>query len=294
MKRIFLLILAMSLAFTPLGYSTWDKDEPLGTRNASDIDAYMGANQTALEDSLEELHGWLNLSVTRPTAATVLVTATHIYLQGTALDGALMVPILASTVSETLTISSSGASGLDTGAEAASTWYYIWIIAKADGTVNGLLSASSSDPTMPTGYVYKTLVSAVYNDSGSDFIDFEQISGNYWYSTWRSMASGNVGIVSWTSIDTTTFVPSALSTLIQGTVSAGDNSKIVAVANDSTIPGVDPTSSVADANRMGAGFGAYGEIPFFFNLKTANTMYWVSDTTTAEVFCAGFIINKLT
>ncbi len=62
---------------------------------------------------------------------------------------------------------------LDTGAEAASTWYYVWLI--YNGTaVAGLFSASSSAPTLPTGYTYKALVGAVRNQSTSNFLKFVQ------------------------------------------------------------------------------------------------------------------------
>jgi hypothetical protein len=64
-------------------------------------------------------------------------------------------------------MTTSGANGLDTGAEAASTWYYVWLI--SDGsTMAGLLSTSAATPTMPGGYVYKTLVGASYNDATSN------------------------------------------------------------------------------------------------------------------------------
>jgi hypothetical protein len=84
---------------------------------------------------------------------------------------------LASAVSETVDITASGASGLDTGAEANSTWYYLWIIYNGT-TVNALLSTSSTAPTMPTipsAYTYKALVGAVYNNSSGHFISLYQL-----------------------------------------------------------------------------------------------------------------------
>lgn len=76
----------------------------------------------------------------------------------------------------TIDITLSGAGGLDTGAEAASTWYYIWAIYNpSTDTISGMLSTSSSNPTMPAGYSYKALLGAVYNDSGSNFLRFNQV-----------------------------------------------------------------------------------------------------------------------
>lgn len=82
--------------------------------------------------------------------------------------------------SYTIDITASGALGLDTGAEANDAWYYIWMIAKTDGTVSALLSASATSPTLPAGYAYKRLVSAVRNKSGN-FVDFYQYQNNYVY-----------------------------------------------------------------------------------------------------------------
>lgn len=66
-------------------------------------------------------------------------------------------------------ITTSGANGLDTGSEAGSTWYHIWVIAKKDGTTAGLLSASATSPTIPSGYTFKAYIGAVYNGSSENF-----------------------------------------------------------------------------------------------------------------------------
>lgn len=78
------------------------------------------------------------------------------------------------SVNRVIDITVSGADGLDTGAEAANTWYHVWIIAKEDGTVAGLLSSSSTTPTLPSGYTYKGYVGAVRNDASSNFIGTRQ------------------------------------------------------------------------------------------------------------------------
>ena len=71
------------------------------------------------------------------------------------------------TVSKTINLANSGANGLDTGSVATSTWYYLWVIAKEDGTVDGLGSTSSTSPTMPSGYTFKALIGAVRTKTGS-------------------------------------------------------------------------------------------------------------------------------
>ena len=79
---------------------------------------------------------------------------------------------LATGVSLTVDITAAGASnGLDTlpgtGAS-ASTWYYFYVIYNPGAnTVQGLISASATSPTLPSGYTCFQLVGAVYNQSGS-------------------------------------------------------------------------------------------------------------------------------
>lgn len=77
-------------------------------------------------------------------------------------------------VTLTADITASGAGGLDTGTEAASTWYAKWLIGKTDGTAAAMLSLSFTAPTMPTGYTLKRRVGAVYNNGSSNFEKFLQ------------------------------------------------------------------------------------------------------------------------
>lgn len=70
-------------------------------------------------------------------------------------------------------ITASGLNGLDTGAEAPNTWYYIYVI--TDGvTPGGLLSVSPTAPTLPVNYTKKRLVGAVRNNGSSNFFQFVQ------------------------------------------------------------------------------------------------------------------------
>lgn len=90
---------------------------------------------------------------------------------------------VASTVSVTVNIASGvTVNGLDAlPLEAASTWYYVWLIYKpSTGTMAGLLSLSSTVLVMPTGYSYKALVGAVRNDAGSNFLTVYQRDRRAW------------------------------------------------------------------------------------------------------------------
>jgi hypothetical protein len=70
-------------------------------------------------------------------------------------------------------ITASGANGLDTGSQANSTWYSIWVIYNpTTDTVAGLFSTSTTSPTLPAGYTKKRRVGWVRNYSLGNFIPF--------------------------------------------------------------------------------------------------------------------------
>lgn len=75
----------------------------------------------------------------------------------------------------TCSLATSGAAGLDTGAEASNTYYYPYLIAKADGTATVVWSVTnesvSGSITLPSGYIYKRqLKMFVKNDGSSNII----------------------------------------------------------------------------------------------------------------------------
>lgn len=129
------------------------------------------------------------------------VTADEVMLKNTGGDA-----MVASTVSETVDITVSGAGGLDTGSEAGNTWYYVYVIAKADGTVDGLLSTSSTSPTMPSGYTFKALVGVVRNNGASNFVAFRQGGNVVCYVGYQQALSGGTS-TSEANISTSTLVP---------------------------------------------------------------------------------------
>lgn len=88
------------------------------------------------------------------------------------------------SIAITCNLAASGANGLDTGAEAASKFYYLWGIGKEDGTLATLFSLSSTAPTMPTDYVYKRLLWGVANDASSNILNFVHLKdGTCYYTT---------------------------------------------------------------------------------------------------------------
>lgn len=278
MKKKLSFILALILALSPTSFAAWDKTKPAGSDLISDIDTLVVANNTALESTLSGLRGWVNLKASRTNATTVAVTADQLYLQGTA-----TIPMRLTSVSESIAITTSGAGGLDTGAE-GNKWYYIWIIAKADGTVDGLLSASSSSPTMPATYVFKALVSAVHNTAG-DFLDFKQTGRDYDYGSSPIITSGNTG-ASWVSVDMTEIVPSGLSDLAKGTAFL---SVLGYLTNDSSVA----TTTNVDRQKIGNNASSSDMSYWEFKMLTASTLYVYSTDAATKFYCSGFTLNKL-
>ena len=122
--------------------------------------------------------------------------------------------LILSSVSVTADITASGANGLDTGSEASSTWYYGYVIAKSDGTTASLLSTSATAPTMPATYTYKALVSAVYNDSSSNFIPYRQFGRNAFYESQQPTSVFSNTVTSETSYSLANVIPSVATELM--------------------------------------------------------------------------------
>jgi hypothetical protein len=285
MKKIISAFLILLVAFGSPVFAAWDKAEPAGTRNASDIDYYIVLNNTALEAMADEIRGFKNLVVVRDSATQVTVTADIGFIQS---SGTLAVQ--ESTISEAIAITTSGASGLDTGAEASATWYYIWLIRKSsDGTFNGLLSASSSAPTMPSGYDQKSLVSAVRNNGSGDFVDFKQYGAWYTYSSGQAVYAGDPSGTQ--TVDLAAYVPAAISNRVFGTTSASASGSISVsnrsdVSNDTTV-----VASNRILNTAATSFspGTYWE----FTLLTTSTMYVGDPVYGGTVYVDGFVLNRL-
>jgi hypothetical protein len=70
----------------------------------------------------------------------------------------------------TVNIAANGANGLDTGSKANSTWYYTYVIYNPTTRVTaGLLSLSTTSPTMPSGYTKKRRIGSWYINSSGNF-----------------------------------------------------------------------------------------------------------------------------
>lgn len=114
--------------------------------------------KNAVEAGIQSSHSNLKLSATG-LSALVTITADSICLKNSSNE-----QVVINSVSVTPSLAASGADGLDSGTSAINTWYSVWVI--WNGTIAaGLLSLSTSSPTLPSGYTHKARVGWVRSDA---------------------------------------------------------------------------------------------------------------------------------
>lgn len=219
------------------------------------------------------------LLVTRSSTTTVNIQADEVVLEDSSNN-----KYVARSVAVNCAITASGANGLDSGAEASSTWYYQWLIYNGT-TVASVTSTSSTTPVMPSGYTYKALVSAVRNDGSSNYIDFKQTGNQYEYVTWISMGSGVTAL--WATLDMSSYVPSGISDVCYGNL--GISAGTMACANNSS---ASSTVGTPDGNKIICSANSQNSL-WYFRLLTADALYWGSNDASGNIRVGGFILNKL-
>lgn len=210
------------------------------------------------------------------------VTADELVLKTT--GGAAYV---ATSVSVTPSLTNAvGANGLDAGTEAASTWYYMWVIYNGT-TVASLLSTSATTPTMPGGYTYKALVGAVYNDASSNLITIKQKGNKVWCAL--SNVFDNLSPAASNTLESRSlaaFVPAtakAVTGEMGGSNAGAANWNFMAVAGDSAGTGeqILQGSGLSTGTNM-EGFNSLASPFISVPLVTAQTIYWKMATNTSK------------
>jgi hypothetical protein len=200
-------------------------------------------------------------------------------------------------LSVTAAISTAGLNGLDTGAEAASTWYHVYVIWNG-ATAAALLSLSATAPTMPAGYTQKIRVGAVRNDASSNL--------------WRSIQYGNrAQVIVGTNPTTTPVIASGSNAAVYTAASISAFVPptagviwgiLIGAASDNTSVGVAPNANYGAYNSstngppVGNGNGGITGSTIFtnsqFNLVLESTdIYYSSSKSTAAVTLTGWEDN---
>lgn len=135
-----------------------------------------------------------NLLASRPSVSTLTYTADEIVVYNSSNEAVFL-----SSFNQTASLASSGANGLDTGSEAASTWYHVWAI--WNGTLQRLLlSTSNSSPTLPSGYTHKGYLGAWFNDGSSNLLDLVQADDFLSYINTSDQVLSGGGATVYTSV----------------------------------------------------------------------------------------------
>jgi hypothetical protein len=115
--------------------------------------------QNAVEAGIQGAFSNLKLSSTG-LSSTVTITADNVCVK----NSSNFQVVLNNVNIPTLSLSSSGSNGLDTGVSASNTWYSVWVIWNGTTTA-GLLSLSATSPTLPSGYTHKARVGWIRTDA---------------------------------------------------------------------------------------------------------------------------------
>ena len=139
-----------------------------------------------------------NLYVNYGSPATTTVKA---YADAIEVVNALGGSIITSLDNDSCILSGSGAGGLDTGSEAASTWYYVHAIYNPMTAVSTLMfSLSETSPTMPSGYTHWRCIHEVYNNSSSNIAPYSmRIDDDVYFYRWQQIYYGYLSTSTWTA-----------------------------------------------------------------------------------------------
>lgn len=263
----------------------------------------LSSNNLSDVDDADEARGNLGASplvhnnVLCPHQALVVkyVSATSIDIDATAVvlfDTSTGFGRRFTSINLTVAITTAGANGLDTGSEGSSRWYHAYVIAKADGTVAGLISESATAPTMPADYIYKGYVGAVRNNSSSDFVSFFQ-RGNHVERFGNTAVLTAGSATSATTIDLSVVVPPTATAfcsfayLFVSTGGPNEVTLVMAAAGSGTTP---TYGSILMGDIVTTGVGAWIQPAPDILMETAQQIvYWVAGTNArASIFARGF------
>ena len=196
-------------------------------------------------------------------------------------------PYLATAVSQTPSLSASGAGGLETGSSlTANTWYSVWLIWNGT-TLSALFSTSAAAPTLPGGYGFKTRVGWALTDAASNIAAFVQSGARAQYVNTGSglprMGLGNTG-GAWSAIAVAAFLPPTAGIIWLSAYKSPNGATLVApnssYASSYSTGNAAPMEMAANA---GTSLGTIGSL-----LLESASIYWSTTDSTATLWCLGW------
>jgi hypothetical protein len=192
-----------------------------------------------------------------------------------------------SLTSGSFTVDVDGGTGvlkLDTGTYATNTWYYIWVICKANGGVpSAFISLSATAPTLPADYLYQRRVGSLRATSTSAYKKFHT-NGNgwHWYETTYLIVSNGTQ-TSFTAVDNSANCPTT-SLMFMGCFQANYASSGSATMN---LRATGDTSTI-QVYTNGVTVNSYGMCP----MNTSQSFdYSIATGTAAYIYISGYIDN---
>lgn len=198
----------------------------------------------------------------------------------------------------------STANGMDGEVPGTSAWLYVYLIDNGAAPA-GLVSTSSTAPTLPSGYTYRCRVGAVRVDGSSNLLRTLQLGARTQYvvvaasntAAYPSAITGTSGaptVPTYTSVSLTSLIPPtapALNAFLNVGVSAGTAQAIVS-PNIATGPvGISANSPPVQINLVLPAATTVGNaIPFTMLLETANTIFYASNAgVNTGVYVTGWV-----
>lgn len=187
-----------------------------------------------------------------------------------------------------LNINTNGANGLDTGAVAASTPYYVYAIYGATGLAC-LASLSATAPTMPSGYTAWGRIGSVVMDGSTNIRAFRQLGARTQFINTGSgvpqLASGVAGVNTGTyvAIPLGAFVPAVAQSVTVYAYSAVD---VVGVAPNNSYGAYNSSTNSPPIDVIMSGGTGMGELV----LESTN-LYWFSTGAAGSVHLLAYTDN---
>ncbi|MDH5664735.1 MAG: hypothetical protein OEY10_00355 [Nitrosopumilus sp.] len=184
--------------------------------------------------------------------------------------------------SDSVDLTVSGAGGLDTGSEANSTQYYLYVIFGTSGS-NLLLSLSATAPTMPAGYTYKRRISSTYNDGSGDLLKLAQVDNHI------SMLAFVNYLTAGSAATATTVTPYQTSTVpLPATAIAMRGTALTNTANALFYLGYSTTAGYGSNIPIGGAASDFITFNIILNTSQQHTYLRSSGTGTVTLYCSGW------
>lgn len=272
-----------------------------GTANVADLTAPQV--QTFLGVSPGIGGTFKNLKIVNGT--TGAYGASNITIDESLLENSSGGTIKASIVSLTPNLSTTGANHLDTGTQAANTWYSLWIIYNPTSvTVAALYSLSATSPTLPSGYTYKARIGWARTNAGNTGFAYPslQYGRQARIAAPPVIASGNVGgwsttTPTWVAEDVTPYVPTTASmiSIMACNTASGNAAPQFAVAPNNSYGGISSANpppvviSIDDTSVSGSYYPRTSMVAALM-LESTN-IYAVSNGNGVTLSCYGWEDN---